>query len=565
MLYNKGIFLYTIKTSEDGISNLQIICTIKVSEDEKLLTEESTLIAKLRSDEYIKYYGKSSMNKLQQEQYNIILEIAIDRNYKVISNRYENRDSKMIFLCSNGHLRNITSRSFKDNTRCLPCNNNCPILSEKNFRSNIKKLDAKVIGSYINCSTKIECLCKNGHTYHCTPASVRLGMGNCLRCKDWTVIKIKKRTPEKIYQDFIDDVTKLGGKVIGKYVSSNEKIECMCAKGHQCFIKYAWVRVRKGKEKGKGMCVKCGDRCPVQASQKFHDNIIKSKGKVIGKYDGCGVAVECICPNGHTCYPVPDRFKQSGNMCSLCSGCSIVVAEQNFKDLVTSQGGILMGEYINQYERIKCICSLGHICHPIPKTARKSALFCYTCNKTNGSHGEKLICEVLENLGVTFYKEKRHPLIPKLRFDFYFEYGDIMYYIEYDGKQHFFNNKFFYKRRTFDDARQTDLMKNYIINLDTNSKLIRFDYKWNQSINSSNKQKIIDKMLIYLKECISKQGKIFANGDLYEWKNTQPTEETINKYYNTNKLNITINNEIFDDFSDDDFSDDDFSDDDRQQ
>ena len=574
MEQKKGIFLYTVKTSADGISNPQFICSVKISDDDKSLTEENTRMGNLISDEYIKYYNKPQMNKLQQEQYNTILKIAINRNYKVISSRYENREAKMIFLCSNGHLRNITSRSFKENTRCAACNNNCPILSEKNFRSNIENLEAKMIGNYINCSTKIECLCKKGHTYYCTPASVRLGMGNCLQCKDWSVIKIEKRTSEQIYQDFIDDVTKLGGKVIGKYVGSQGKIECICINHHICYPYPGNLR------RGKGMCVKCADRCPIQAGQKFYDKIIKSKGTIIGKYNGSGVPVECVCSNGHTCHPVPDHLKRSGNICSLCSGCSIVVAEQFFKDFIFSQGGTIIGKYITQYDRIKCICSLGHICNPTPKYVKSSGSFCFTCNGTNGSYGEKLIYEILESLGVTFYKEKRHPLIPKLRFDFCFRYNGLMYYIEHDGKQHFFDNKFFYKKRTFEEARQKDLIKNHIINLDINSRLIRLDYKWSESSKLSVRQNFINNSLTYIKECFLLKDKIFVKGDLYEWINTLPSQETINKYYdndsnyNPNKINIELiddfdnsnddysDNDFSDDFSDDDFSDNDFSDND---
>jgi len=136
-----------------------------------------------------------------------------------------------------------------------------------------------------------------------------------------------------------------------------------------------------------------------------------------------------------------------------------------------------------------------------------------------------------------------------------------MYYIEHDGKQHFFEDKFFHKRNTFEDARQKDLMKNYAINLDNNSKLIRINYTWTQSLKISNKQKIIDKMLIYIKECISTKGKIFAHGDLYKWIDILPSEETIKRYYYDDpNYKININDDTSDDSDDyDDYDDDDDS------
>jgi hypothetical protein len=527
---NNGMFLCIIKTSKDGVSNPQIMSLFKIAENESSLTKEDLQIANLRYNDFTKYKDMPPMNKIQQEKYDEILKIASERGYLVISSRYERRDDQMTFVCPYGHIRTTNSRLFRQNTGCTSCNHNSSIRSENNFISNIEKLGATVIGQYMGCNAEIECLCKNGHTYFCKPVNARSGKDYCKQCNNIT--RNKNRTASEIYQDFIDDVTKLGGKVVGRVTSEDikatDKIECICSNGHTCYVHVSNLRT------GGGLCNVCNGMCPVEASKKFYSKIIESGGTIVGTYSNTMSAVECICPSGHICYPVPVRFNQSGNMCTLCTGSSIILAEQKFINNVTSQGGSVIGNYVNKNTHVECICSLGHICYPCPRIIKKSGFLCYTCDKTNGSYGERLIEETLKLLSINFLKEQCHPLIPKLRFDFYFEYNDIAYYVEYDGKQHFFDIEFFHKGKTFEYFRQKDLMKNYIINLDTNSRLIRFDYKWSKT---SNKEEIIDNMILYIKECLSQEGKIFVSGDLYTWIYDLPTEETINRYYN-NHFNL---------------------------
>lgn len=86
------------------------------------------------------------------------------------------------------------------------------------------------------------------------------------------------------------------------------------------------------------------------------------------------------------------------------------------------------------------------------------------CNRCSQSGGELFISHVLESLNINFKIEVNNDFIKnKFRFDFYFEYNNQKYYLEFDGGQHFEYLNFFHD--SIDDfiiRQQKDLFKNYI-------------------------------------------------------------------------------------------------------
>jgi hypothetical protein len=300
-------------------------------------------------------------------------------------------------------------------------------------------------------------------------------------------------------------------------------------------------------------------------------------GIIIGKYSGHNKTVECICPKNHKCFPSLRNLERTNQvnqwMCSECSGCSSVVAERLFRDFVTSNGGIIKGTYINRRTRIECICSKGHTCYPTFQKIRSCGSFCGSCLDRTTSYGEKLIIEVLQNMKIKFTPEYHHPLLPKLRFDFMFILENKTYYIEYDGEQHFKRMPFFHKKvSSFDEQRQRDLLKNYIVSLEDNSVLIRIDYKWCKKRNLVKRPNVILELTKYIQNCINSENKIFAKEDLYTWINDPLSKEITEKFYNktlndsflveTFDVDELIDNELIDDeFIDDKLIDDEFIDD----
>jgi hypothetical protein len=168
------------------------------------------------------------MNKRQQRYYDEIVRIAIENKWEVISDKYENNRTNMIFRCPKGHTREISPNYFKEKTSCRECSKTCPIAAERNFREKIKELGGEVIGEYINSKTTVKCICKNKH--ECTPRPDYIQSGNkmCPKCSN--------KCSEQVEEKFKELVIKSGGKVIGEYINSYTKIECICSRGHKSFL-----------------------------------------------------------------------------------------------------------------------------------------------------------------------------------------------------------------------------------------------------------------------------------------------------------------------------------------
>lgn len=550
------VYLYVTKPEIDYIHK------IKISDDISLITKLDLHLASLHMKEYTKLFDNGiinnqivEMNELQKEHYDKILLVAKQYRWAVFSNKYEKSNKKMCFGCPNGHIRYIVPNSFRIKPGCSACSGRCPLIAETCFIFSIEQLGGKVLGKYNGSHSKVECLCANKHLCCPMPSSIHNGQGMCLKCTNSCPVESKL--------NFINLVEKLGGKVIGEYINNSTKVVCLCVNKHTCYPYPSNV------QKGKGICVKCTNQCPIDAGKRFLTNILTRNGIMIGEYINSKTPVECICFKNHICFPVPNNLNKTGWMCSECSGHSVMAAKRNFVDFVNANGGKVVGEYVHKEKSIECICSNNHICYPTPQRVRDTGIICTTCNKRGGSFGEKLITETLQNMNIHFYKEFHHPSIPSLRFDFAFSLNNKDYYIEYDGRQHFQEISIFHPNPTsFQECRQRDLMKNYIINLDENSVLIRLHYKWGNDKRPLYRNKVINELSEYIKKCFKSNNKIINDDDnLYSWENEKLSNNTINKFYNT--FAEIIENFDVDDFYDEyehnNFIDDDDDDDDNCQ
>lgn len=184
------------------------------------------------------------MTPNQQALYSNLVKIAEENGCEVVSLTYESPNSKMEFKCPKRHTRITSARQFKKIPKgCKICNGDCPIEAENRFLINIEKLGGKVIGRYNGSNTKVECLCSNNHICYPVPVKIQSGRGMCRKCKGNCPIEAEK--------NFVDNVNKLGGKIIGKYTGKDNSVKCECVNGHICFPRPGNLR------NGQGMCVKC--------------------------------------------------------------------------------------------------------------------------------------------------------------------------------------------------------------------------------------------------------------------------------------------------------------------
>ena len=160
----------------------------------------------------------------------------ISPNITVVS-KYNGSHEKVKCQCSCGHEWETTAYNLTNGRGCPKCG------MIKNTAKRTKPHDVfveevhninpciKVIGTYKNCSTKIEFMCNNGHFWFATPDSIRSGH-SCPICFHERRAKQQFKTHEQFVADLFNVNPDI--KILGKYERSNKKIKCQNTKcGHE--------------------------------------------------------------------------------------------------------------------------------------------------------------------------------------------------------------------------------------------------------------------------------------------------------------------------------------------
>ncbi|MGW2100355.1 hypothetical protein ACWCPX_22155 [Streptomyces olivaceoviridis] len=90
------------------------------------------------------------------------------------------------------------------------------------------------------------------------------------------------------------------------------------------------------------------------------------------------------CANGHECAPWPSGVFKGQGICKECVGMGPKAAWDAFRELVTSQGGIVLEDrWLGAITRHRVKCAAGHITAPRPHDARATGSFCSACAGRN--------------------------------------------------------------------------------------------------------------------------------------------------------------------------------------
>ncbi len=344
-----------------------------------------------------------------------------DLGGKVIGD-YKGSKTHIECVCPNGHICAPSPDSIKsDQGMCMICSGKDPETAKNNFYEKIKELGATVIGEYKGSKIPVECICSDGHICNPRPNSVQQGQGICKICSC--------RDLENARDNFYRRIEELGGIVIGDYINNHTQIECICAEGHLI------VKIPRGIQQGEGICRICAKNNPETSRNNFYIKVKKLGGKVVGEYMKSYLPVECVCPNNHKCSPSPNSIRGGNGMCKICAKNDPETAKNNFYKKIRDLGGKVTGEYKKSIIRVKCICSEGHECNPLPNSVQQGNGMCGICKYKT----EKVLIEHCNNIGFAlpqFNPEwcrniKTNTL---LRFDVLISDKLI---IELDGNQHF--------------------------------------------------------------------------------------------------------------------------------
>ena len=143
-----------------------------------------------------------------------------------------------------------------------------------------------------------------------------------------------------------------------------------------------------------------------------------------------------------------------------------------YRNVASKKGGVLLSSSITG-KKLQWQCNEGHTFWLTAYKVHKRGKWCQMCGS---SKGERAIREVLKELNVIFVPQYKLPVCHRRRYDYYFEFNNRRFIIEYDGEQHFnFVRRYHRKKCKFVESQIIDRIKTYYA-WNSGITIIRIDY-----------------------------------------------------------------------------------------
>lgn len=229
-----------------------------------------------------------------------------------------------------------------------------------------------------------------------------------------------------------------------------------------------------------------------KSQQQFVDEvlIIHPNIEVLGTYVNNKTKIKCKCKLHNTEFEVtPNSLLSSQYPCPVCRKLHLSNSQFKNEDLFLSQvkeihpNIQILDTYKGSFVKLKCQCTTcNNIWETTPDNLINSRAGCPNCHLK--SKGEEIIKNILDNLGIKYMREFKikDSIFSNRKFikvDFKLEYNSKIYFIEYNGIQHYqpvyaFGGELSYNSQKI---RDNDLKK-YCIKY--NISLIEIPYKYNK-------------------------------------------------------------------------------------
>jgi len=142
-----------------------------------------------------------------------------------------------------------------------------------------------------------------------------------------------------------------------------------------------------------------------------------------------------------------------------------------YQQIAIQKGGRLLSTSASK-SKLQWQCSNQHIFW-LTAYKVKHGKWCMTCG---ASIGERNIRAALQGWNIPFSQQAILLILPKRKFDFYFEYQDRKYMIEFDGAQHMgYVRKYHKTKAKFLECQVIDRVKTFAC-FQSQIYLIRIDY-----------------------------------------------------------------------------------------
>lgn len=283
---------------------------------------------------------------------------------------------------------------------------------------------------------------------------------------------MKRKDNETFIKEMMENHPNL--EVLSEYINGRTKVNLRC---HKCG--YSFNATPGSLYMGHG-CPKCAGVAK-KTNREFIDEMktVNPNISILEDYSGSKNKMKVVCNVcGNKWFSTPNSLLK-GKGCAKCAGVDKLTHKQFISKIEALHPNIkIIGEYKNNYTRIKCYCKFcKQYFYGLPHSMISAKSGCLYCSKSN-SKGEISIRNWLDNHNIRYIKEYRFDDCRdkySLPFDFYIP--KINSAIEFDGKQHYEINEYFAGANGFLQRCKHDDIKNEYCTTH-NIHLIRIPY-WN--------------------------------------------------------------------------------------
>lgn len=227
--------------------------------------------------------------------------------YKLSTQKYENGQQKLKYICPNGHNGTIRWNTWQQGSRCQQCAG----LIKKTLefvKHEFEKEGFILLNSeYLSNRQELDFICPNNHKHHISWSSWNAGH-RCPYCAG-----VGKPTIEFIKLKFEKEGYTL---LTDKYINTKQKLKYICPSGHRHQVTWHnWDAV-------KNRCFYCSIKASGDRKRLGYDivkNIFKKENYTLlsTTYKNENYKLLCRCPSNHKYFVSLNAFKR-GDRCFSC-------------------------------------------------------------------------------------------------------------------------------------------------------------------------------------------------------------------------------------------------------
>jgi hypothetical protein len=254
--------------------------------------------------------GRKAAGEKRKDNIETYQKVAIERGGKLISDKYINSSSPLLWECAKGHQWKARPNEVKNKKQWCPFCAGVTKHTIKDMQELAAKRGGKCLSKeYKNNKTELKWQCSEGHIWKAPPHSI-LSNRWCLKCSH-------KSTGEKL-KDNIETYKKIaaehGGKLLSdKYIDSKTPLLWECSKGHQ------WKARPEGVKNNNYWCTVCAGKAK-HTIQYMHQLAANRGGKCLSKvYINNRTKLEWRCNKGHQWKADLASVKDKKKWCPFCS------------------------------------------------------------------------------------------------------------------------------------------------------------------------------------------------------------------------------------------------------